>query len=194
MADSDPTEERALSRWSRLKREARSPGAEMPSGPERPPAEVRSRGPEGSASEDEGGAGSGAPADATVADLPDIETLTYESDFTAFLREGVPEELRRLALRKLWRSDPVLANVDGLNDYDLDYKSLGVDSRVTEALLAQREERERNRREAAAPSDGPDGTPVEEGDGQAKEGSPQSPETAVAAEETAEEEGNSSSG
>jgi hypothetical protein len=53
--------------------------------------------------------------------LPDIDTLTYESDFTAFMREGVPAHLRNLALRKLWSSNPILANVDGLNDYDLDY-------------------------------------------------------------------------
>jgi Protein of unknown function (DUF3306) len=51
-------------------------------------------------------------------DLPDIETLTYESDFSVFMREGVPEFLRRQALRKLWLSDPILANLDGLNDYD----------------------------------------------------------------------------
>tara|TARA_R110001592_G_scaffold330696_1_gene612973 strand:+ start:6882 stop:7415 length:534 start_codon:yes stop_codon:yes gene_type:complete len=51
-------------------------------------------------------------------DLPDIESLTGESDFTAFMKEGVPEDLKNLALRKLWRSDPVYANLDGLNDYD----------------------------------------------------------------------------
>jgi hypothetical protein len=33
----------------------------------------------------------------------------------------VPEELKNLALKKLWLSDPVLANVDGLNDYDDDF-------------------------------------------------------------------------
>lgn len=55
-------------------------------------------------------------------DLPDPETLTYESDFSGFLKEGVSEEVRRLALRKLWRSNPVLANLDGLNDYDEDFR------------------------------------------------------------------------
>lgn len=51
-------------------------------------------------------------------DLPDIESLTGNSDFTAFMKEGVPDDLKNLALRKLWRSDPVYANLDGLNDYD----------------------------------------------------------------------------
>lgn len=54
-------------------------------------------------------------------DLPDIDSLTYESDFSMFLQNNVPGHLHRLAMRKLWRTDPVLANVDGLNDYDLDY-------------------------------------------------------------------------
>lgn len=53
--------------------------------------------------------------------LPDIDSLDKNSDFSAFLRQGVPEEIRRRALRVLWRSDPVLANLDGLNDYDEDF-------------------------------------------------------------------------
>lgn len=59
---------------------------------------------------------------AIVEQLPDIDSLTAESDYTAFMGEGVPEHLKRLALRKLWRSDPVLANVDGLVDYGEDFK------------------------------------------------------------------------
>jgi hypothetical protein len=33
----------------------------------------------------------------------------------------VPEQLRKRALRKLWRLNPVFANLDGLNDYDEDF-------------------------------------------------------------------------
>jgi len=51
-----------------------------------------------------------------IASLPDVETLEKDSDFTAFLKEGVPEQLQ-----KLWRTDPVFANLDGLNDYDEDF-------------------------------------------------------------------------
>ena len=54
-------------------------------------------------------------------DLPYIETLEKDSDYTPFLAEGVPEALKKVALRKLWGSDPVLANLDGLNDYDEDF-------------------------------------------------------------------------
>ncbi len=52
----------------------------------------------------------------------DIDSLTKESDFTVFMEKGVPTAVRRQALRKLWTSDPVLANLDGLNDYeDMDF-------------------------------------------------------------------------
>ncbi len=64
------------------------------------------------------------PAAIAPEDLPDIDTLHKDSDFTVFMRDGVPEELKRRALRKLWTTDPVLANVDGLNDYDGDYATL----------------------------------------------------------------------
>ena len=51
----------------------------------------------------------------------DIDSMTYDSDFERFLKKDVPPALRRRALRQLWRSDPILANVDGLNDYDDDF-------------------------------------------------------------------------
>ena len=59
-------------------------------------------------------------------DLPDVESLEKDSDYTPFMQTGVPEWLRRKALRKLWLSDPVLANLDGLNDYDEDYSAIGM--------------------------------------------------------------------
>ena len=54
-------------------------------------------------------------------DLPDIENLTAESDFTVFMKEGVPDELRNLALRRMWRLVPIFGELDGMNDYDEDY-------------------------------------------------------------------------
>ena len=51
----------------------------------------------------------------------DFDSLDYESDYTRFMEQGVPEAIRRRALRKLWQSNPILANVDGLNDYDEDF-------------------------------------------------------------------------
>lgn len=53
--------------------------------------------------------------------LPDPDCLVQGDDFKAFMAKAVPQHLRNRALRKLWRSNPVLACVDGLNDYDGDY-------------------------------------------------------------------------
>ncbi len=102
--------ERFTGRWARLKQEGRAPADE--------PQTTNLPVPED--------------ADASAAetptipaeDLPDIESLDKDSDYTPFMQEGVPEALKKLALRALWRSDPVLANLDGLNDYDEDYKTM----------------------------------------------------------------------
>jgi Protein of unknown function (DUF3306) len=122
-------EESLLLRWSRRKHEARQhEAAEKAAEPVAPAEAPDVVDPEAAAPRpaaeselavvtDEGAGESATPA-VDVADLPDVETLTYESDFTAFLRENVPEQLKQAALRKLWTSDPVLANLDGLNDYD----------------------------------------------------------------------------
>lgn len=54
-------------------------------------------------------------------DLPDPDTLNAGDDFSAFLKQAVPERLRRRALRRLWLSNPTLANLDNLVDYGEDY-------------------------------------------------------------------------
>lgn len=53
--------------------------------------------------------------------LPDPDTLQAGDDFKAFLIKAVPERLRRRALRRLWLSNPALANLDGLLDYGEDF-------------------------------------------------------------------------
>lgn len=53
--------------------------------------------------------------------LPDPDAMQQGDDFAAFMSRDVPERLRKKALRTLWRSNPVLACVDGLNDYDDDF-------------------------------------------------------------------------
>ena len=104
--------DRFLGRWSRRKHEQAA--ADQAERQDPPQLVARS--------------GSGAPelpdeaeTAAIVESLPDIESLDENADFTAFLQEGVPEALRRQALRKLWRLNPIFANLDGLNDYDEDF-------------------------------------------------------------------------
>ncbi len=58
-------------------------------------------------------------------ELPSIDSLTADSDFSVFMRSGVPAGLRIQALRKLWASDPALNEGDDLSDYGDDYSSGG---------------------------------------------------------------------
>ncbi|WP_170324624.1 DUF3306 domain-containing protein [Ruegeria arenilitoris] len=53
--------------------------------------------------------------------LPDPDQLQVGDDVSGFMAKAVPDRLRRRALRRLWRLNPVLANVDGLVDYGEDY-------------------------------------------------------------------------
>ncbi|WP_164661121.1 DUF3306 domain-containing protein [Tropicibacter sp. Alg240-R139] len=53
--------------------------------------------------------------------LPDPDGLQMGDDVSGFMAKAVPDRLRRRALRRLWRLNPVLANVDGLVDYGEDY-------------------------------------------------------------------------
>ena len=53
--------------------------------------------------------------------LTDPDAMEFGDDFSGFMREGVPMALRQRALRRLWRLNPLLANVDGLVDYGDDF-------------------------------------------------------------------------
>ena len=103
-----------LNRWSRRKSgesdQAEAPMTGQPSGEE---------------SEAEN-AFEGLSEEEIAARLPDIEGLDAESDYAPFLQVGVPEALRQRALRKLWRLNPIVAAVDGLNDYDDDFTKEGM--------------------------------------------------------------------
>ena len=108
-----------LSRWSRRKRQ---PGAEEP--------EVKSV----ALSDDRLADAAEEPVPDADADkfilkelgLKDPDDLLPGEEFSTFLRAAIPVHLKRRALRRLWGSNPVLANLDGLNDYDGDFTGGGV--------------------------------------------------------------------
>ena len=58
----------------------------------------------------------------TDADMPSLDTLDAESDYTGFLSPKVSEQLRRAALRKLFHSARFNI-VDGLDEYAEDFTS-----------------------------------------------------------------------
>jgi len=101
------SDEGFLQRWSRRKAEARSADVEPVEEPNAP-AEAGEEAPD-------------TPAPVDLADLPDIDSLDASSDFSVFMRPGVPEHLRTQALRKMWRTDPIFSKLDGLVEYGEDY-------------------------------------------------------------------------
>jgi hypothetical protein len=60
-----------------------------------------------------------------IASLPPVESITADTDIRAFLRPGVPAELKRAALRKAWAADPKIRDFVGLADYDWDFVTPG---------------------------------------------------------------------
>ncbi len=97
-----------LSRWSKRKRDVEAEAVPVKKETAEPPAADKE------AEEAENRA---------VAEAVDVETLDYESDYEVFLKPGVPSDLRGAALQRLWRSNPVLANLDGMNEYDEDFRT-----------------------------------------------------------------------
>ncbi|NMT63189.1 DUF3306 domain-containing protein [Marinobacter orientalis] len=108
--------ESRLQRWSRKKT-----GALKEADPA-PPSAVE---PEPSPQEQELAVNETLPEQAVLAkyDLPDPDAIEIGTDITGFMRKEIPELLRRKALRSLWKSNPVLAVLDGLNDYDEDFSN-----------------------------------------------------------------------
>jgi len=102
------SDENFLARWSRRKREtvAVDPVPIEPGEPAAPP-----------------------PAPATISgdtevdlsSLPSLESITGETDITAFLRKGIPQDLSRAALRRAWETDPAIRDFIGLAENAWDF-------------------------------------------------------------------------
>jgi hypothetical protein len=104
-----------LSRWSKRKREALSQPAAEAEAPVGEGAEGR---------QTQADEGEEQPFDLSL--LPDLETLTGESDIQSFLHQAVPDALRNAALRKVWALDPAVRNYVGeALDYAYDWNAPG---------------------------------------------------------------------
>lgn len=70
----------------------------------------------------------------TDADMPPLDSLTGDSDFSVFMSPKVSDQLRVQALRKLFHL-PAFNVTDGLNDYDEDYTQFtGLGNVVTQEM------------------------------------------------------------
>lgn len=66
-----------------------------------------------------------------VRDLPPVESLNKDSDFTPFFATNVPDFLKRHAFKVLWASSPFFNFRDGLDDYDENFRL--IDKLITAA-------------------------------------------------------------
>jgi hypothetical protein len=103
------TDEKFLSRWSRLKRETADVPAPAPAAEDKPAA-----------------------LEEQPLQLPPVESLTKDSDYSVFFQPKVDESLRRAALKKLF-TDPHFNVIDGLDTYIDDYS---ITEPVTAEMLA----------------------------------------------------------
>lgn len=115
----DTSEEGFLGRWSRRKRVGEQPARDE-AATARPDSDGADPADPATEAQEEARQLQLA-ANREAAEAVDIEAITYESDLSVFFKEGVPALVKQAAMRKMWRSDPVFANVDGLNDYDQDF-------------------------------------------------------------------------
>ena len=110
----DNRKESRLSRWSKRKIASTRPSAIEAGEAGTPPSAT---------AEQQARRAAELAANREAAEAVDLDELDSDSDYSVFLKEGVPELLKKRAMSVLWRSNPVLANVDGLVDYDDDFGS-----------------------------------------------------------------------
>ena len=110
-SDDDGRDGRFLQRWSRRKldREPADPGEVMPADE----ASLKGETPEESEEHR-----LLLQQNREEAEAIDLASLNARSDLSPFFKAGVPKALKSAAMRAVWRSDPVFANLDGLNDYE----------------------------------------------------------------------------
>jgi hypothetical protein len=125
----EPTRERfSLKRWSQRKH-AVAREVSKPAAPETPSPVV----PASSAVP-----AAGTTPKAAEAALPSVESLTFDADFTAFMKPDVDPSLKRDALKKLF-SDPRFNVMDGLDTYIDDYtKFEPLDAETARSLVSAR--------------------------------------------------------
>lgn len=115
--------------------------------------------------------------------LPEPELLEDAKQVREFLNTAIPQRLKTRALRRLWRLNPALANLDGLIDYGEDFtdstrviENLQTAYVVGKGMLTRFEEI----LQADAPDDQPEDAISEEPANIAADHAPQDPQPAQA--------------
>ncbi|WP_439370265.1 DUF3306 domain-containing protein [Bradyrhizobium sp. DASA03120] len=103
------SEDKFLARWSRLKQEANASAAQP-----HPAMNDKARSAPPRAAKDE-------EVEFDLSSLPSIDSITSATDIKAFLREGIPQDLTRAALRRAWSADPAIRDFVGLAENAWDF-------------------------------------------------------------------------
>lgn len=110
-SDKPKPDESFLTRWSRRKRSEEKPAEEQD--------DLTKRGTATKVEDDQN------LVNEDLSDLPNIEDLLPTSDVAAFLRKGVPEELKRQALRRAWSLDPNIRDFVEVAENQYDWNTPG---------------------------------------------------------------------
>jgi hypothetical protein len=106
------SDEEFLKRWSRRKQEANKEVKAAEQAPTLPAVDAT---PLPNAPE------SAPEPETDLSKLPPIDSIDAATDITAFLRENIPAELSRAALRRAWAADPAIRDFVGLAENAWDF-------------------------------------------------------------------------
>ena len=119
-------------------------------------------------------------------ELPDPEDLADESDLTQFLDGDLPERLRQMALRRLWRLNPLFGHVCDMVEYGEDYTDAAtvMEGMQTAYQVGQGYKKKAQDADEAAESETPDTEAAESETPDAEAAESETPDTEAAESET----------
>ena len=119
-------------------------------------------------------------------ELPDPEDLADESDLTQFLDGDLPERLRQMALRRLWRLNPLFGHVCDMVEYGEDYTDAAtvMEGMQTAYQVGQGYKKKAQDTDEAAESETPDTEAAESETPDTEAAESETPDTEAAESET----------
>ena len=152
-----------LNRWARRKRVARAGGdvdtTVGESSVEEPPM--------GEAAEARAGQDSQAP-ELTDEDMPSVDGIDKDTDMSGFFSPKVSQAVKKAALRKFFHS-PIFNIVDGLDDYDEDFRNFEALGDIVTSDMRGIMEREAERAREAVAGDGQEGATTSSSDARSEQ-------------------------
>ena len=152
-----------LNRWARRKRVARAGGDVDTTVGESSVEEP----PKGEAAEARAGEDSQAP-ELTDEDMPCVDGIDKDTDMSGFFSPKVSQAVKKAALRKFFHS-PIFNIVDGLDDYDEDFRNFEALGDIVTSDMRGIMEREAERAREAVAGDGQEGATTSSSDARSEQ-------------------------